>query len=146
MTTLRLEVVTAERSVYSDDVNMVVAWGVEGQLGILPHHAPLMTMLQPGELIIKKDNEEFYLAVSGGFLEVRPDKVIILADACERAEEIDVARAEGAKSRAGELMKASATPTDAASARAALHRSLVRLKVAEKIRRKRGQRQGSRLE
>jgi F-type H+-transporting ATPase subunit epsilon len=141
--TFRLELVTAERMVYSDDVNMVVAWGTEGQLGILPHHAPLMTMLQPGELIIKKDNEESYMAVSGGFLEVRPDKVIILADACERAEEIDLARAQEAKRRAGEIMKAPLSETETAAAEAALRRSLVRLKVAEKTRRTRGQRQSS---
>jgi F-type H+-transporting ATPase subunit epsilon len=141
--TFRLELVTAERMVYSDDVNVVIAWGTEGQLGILPHHAPLMTMLQPGELIIKKDNEESYLAVSGGFLEVRPDKVIILADACERAEEIDLARAQEAKRRAGEIMKAPLSETETAAAEAALRRSLVRLKVAEKTRRTRGQRQSS---
>ncbi len=143
MATFRLELVTAERMVYSDDVDMVIAWGLEGQLGILPHHAPLMTMLQPGELIIKKENEETYMAVSGGFLEVRPDKVIVLADACERAEEIDLARAEEAKRRAGEIMEAPSPETDSAAAEAALRRSLVRLKVAEKIRRKRGQRQRS---
>ena len=143
MATFRLELVTAERMVYSDDVNIVIAWGLEGQLAILPHHAPLMTMLQPGELIIKKDNEETYMAVSGGFLEVRPDKVIVLADACERAEEIDLARAEEAKRRAGEIMEAPSPETDSAAAEAALRRSLVRLKVAEKIRRKRGQRQRS---
>jgi len=141
--TFRLELVTAERMVYSDDVNIVIAWGLEGQLAILPHHAPLMTMLQPGELIIKKDNEETYMAVSGGFLEVRPDKVIILADSCERAEEIDLARAEEAKRRAGEIMEAPSPETDSAAAEAALRRSLVRLTVAEKIRRKRGQRQRS---
>jgi len=136
MATLRLEIVTAERMVYSDDVNAVVAWGVEGQLGILPHHAPLMTMLQPGDLLIRKDNEEEYLAVSGGFLEVRPDKVIVLADACERAEEVDVARAEAAKRRAEETLKERPPEVDAAAAEAALRRSLVRLKVAEKRRRK----------
>jgi len=141
--TFRLELVTAEKMVYSDDVNIVIAWGLEGQLAILPHHAPLMTMLQPGELIIKKDNEETYMAVSGGFLEVRPDKVIILADACERAEEIDLARAEEAKRRAGEIMEAPSPETDTAAAEAALRRSLVRLKVAERIRRKRAQRQRS---
>jgi F-type H+-transporting ATPase subunit epsilon len=141
--TFRLEIVTAERMVYSGDVNMVVAWGVEGQLGILPHHAPLMTMLQPGELIVKEDKEEFYLAVSGGFLEVGPDKVIVLADACERAEEIDKTRAEEAKRLAEEIMKAPPPETETASAEAALRRSLVRLKVAEKMRRKRGQRQRS---
>ena len=139
MATLRLEIVTAERMVYADDVDMVVAWGIEGQLGILPHHAPLMTMLQPGELLVKKGNEEFYHAVSGGFLEVRPDKVIVLADACERAEEIDKRRAEEAKRQAEEIMKTLSPDTDTATAEAALRRSLVRLKVAEKIRRKRGQ-------
>ncbi len=136
MATFRLEVVTAERMVFSDDVNLVVAWGTEGQLGILPHHAPLMTMLRPGDLLIRKDNEEQYLAISGGFLEVRPDKVIVLADACERAEEIDVTRAEAAKCRAEEILKARAPEVDAAVAEAALRRSLARLKVAEKRRRR----------
>ncbi|RLB16287.1 MAG: F0F1 ATP synthase subunit epsilon [Deltaproteobacteria bacterium] len=139
MATFRLELVTAERMVYSDDVDMVIAWGLEGQLGILPHHAPLMTMLQPGELIVKKDNKETFMAVSGGFLEVRPDKVIVLADACERAEEIDRTRAEEAKRQAEEIIRAPSPETETATAEAALRRSLVRLKVAEKIRRKRGQ-------
>lgn len=134
MATFRLEVVTAERMVFSDDVNMVVAWGMEGQLGILPHHAPLMTVLRPGDLLIRKDNEEQYLAISGGFLEVRPDKVIVLADACEHAEEIDVARAEAAKRRAEEILKTRTPEVDAAAAEAALRRSLARLKVAEKRR------------
>jgi len=96
-------------------------------------------MLQPGELIVKKDNKETYMAVSGGFLEVRPDKVIVLADACERAEEIDKTRAEEAKRQAEEIMKAPSPETETATAEAALRRSLVRLQVAEKIRRKRGQ-------
>lgn len=122
--------------VFSDDVTALIAWGVEGQLGILPHHAPLMTMLQPGDLMIRKDREEEYLVISGGFLEVRPDKVIILADACERADEIDVARAEEAKKRAQETMKAAPLTVNAASAEAALRRSLARLKVAERRRRK----------
>lgn len=136
MATFRLEVVTAERLVFADDVNGIVAWGVEGQLGILPHHAPLMTMLQPGDLVIKRDNEEEYLALSGGFLEVRPDKVIVLADACERAEEIDIARAEAAKCRAEETLKERPPEVDTAAAEAALRRSLARLKVAEKRRRR----------
>jgi len=134
--TFRLEIVTAERMIYSDDVDAVVAWGVEGQLGILPHHAPLMTMLQPGELMIRKNKSEEYLAISGGFLEVRPDKVVILADACERADEIDIERAEQAKKRAQETMKAAPLSAEAASAEAALRRSLARLRVAEKRRRK----------
>ena len=136
MATFRLEIVTAERMVFSDDVSAVIAWGVEGQLGILPHHAPLMTMLQPGDLMIRKDKEEEFLVISGGFLEVRPDKVIILADSCERVDEIDIARAEEAKRRAQETMKAAPLSADAAAAEAALRRSLARLKVAERKRRK----------
>jgi F-type H+-transporting ATPase subunit epsilon len=134
--TFKLEIVTAERMVLTDDVDALVAWGVEGQLGILPHHAPLMTMLQPGDLLIRKGGEEQYLAISGGFLEVRPDKVVILADACERAEEVDVARAEAAKHRAEEILKTRPPEVDMATAEAALRRSLARLKVAEKRRRR----------
>ena len=136
MATFRLEIVTAERMVYSDDVSTLIAWGVEGQLGILPHHAPLMTMLQPGDLLIRKDKEEEFFALSGGFLEVRPDKVIILADACERADEIDLARAEEAKKRAQETMKAAPLSADAAVAEAALRRSIARLKAAERRKRR----------
>jgi len=134
--TFKLEIVTAEKMIFSDDVSAIIAWGVEGQLGILPHHAPLMTMLQPGDLLIRKGQEEEYLFITGGFLEVRPDKVIILADACERVDEIDVARAEEAKKRAQETMKAAPLTADVASAEAALRRSLARLKVAERKRRK----------
>ena len=136
MSKLRLEIVTAEGQIFSGDANAVIAPGMEGQLGILPHHAPLMTILQPGELIIKKDGEELYLVVTGGFLEVRPDKVIILADACERCEEIDIARAEAAKKRAEELLKSKSPEIDHALADAALRRSLIRLKAAERMRRK----------
>ena len=135
MATFRLEIVTAEKMIFSDDVSAVIAWGVEGQLGILPNHAPLMTMLQPGDLMIRKDKEEEYLAISGGFLEVRPDKVIILADACERIDEIDIVRAEEAKRRAQETMKAAPLGMEAGAAEAALRRSLARLKVAERKRR-----------
>lgn len=136
MATFKLEIITAERQVFADDVNVVVAPGIEGELGILPHHAPLMTMLNPGELLIRKDGEEIYLAVSGGFLEVRPDKVIILADACERAEEIDIERAEQAKRRAEERLSSHPPQLDASRAEAALRRSLARLKVVERRRRK----------
>jgi F-type H+-transporting ATPase subunit epsilon len=136
MATFKLEIVTAERMVYSEDIDALVAWGMEGQLGILPHHAPLMTMLQPGDLMIRKNKEEDYFAISGGFLEVRPDKVIILADACERADEINMARAEEAKRKAQETMKAAPLSVEAAAAEAALRRSLARLKTAEKKRRK----------
>jgi len=136
MATLRLEIITAERQVFSDDVNTVVAPGVEGELGILPHHAPLITMLKPGEVLIRKASEETYMSVSGGFLEVRPDKILILADACERAEEIDIERAEAAKRRAEERLKTRTPELDVAQVQAALLRSLVRLRVAERKRRK----------
>jgi F-type H+-transporting ATPase subunit epsilon len=137
MATFKLEIVTPEKMVFSGEVNAVLAWGVEGQLGILPHHAPLMTMLQPGDLVIKKGSEEDTLTISGGFLEVRPDKVIVLADACERAEEIDETRAEEAKKRAQETLKEAKTPVDLAAAEASLRRSLARLKAVQKIRRRR---------
>jgi F-type H+-transporting ATPase subunit epsilon len=136
MVTLRLEIITAERQVFVDDVNAVIAPGIEGELGILPHHAPLMTMLKPGELLIRKDGDETYMVVSGGFLEIRPDKVIVLADACERAEEIDITRAEEAKHRAEERLKTRPPGLDVARAQAALLRSLIRLRVAERRRRK----------
>jgi F-type H+-transporting ATPase subunit epsilon len=136
MATFKLEIVTAERMVYSYDISALIAWGVQGQLGILPHHAPLMTMLQPGDLLIRKDKEEEFFALSGGFLEVRPDKVIILADACERADEIDLARAEEAKKRAQETMKAAPLSADAAVAEEALRRSIARLKAAERRKRR----------
>ncbi len=136
MSTIRLEIVTAEQLVYTEEVDIVVAPGAEGELGILPHHAPLMTMLQPGELRLRKEGEEFSIAITGGFLEVRPDKVVILADAAERAEEIDVSRAEEAKHRAEERLQLRPTEVDLAKAQAALLRSLARLKVAEKRRKK----------
>jgi len=135
MAGIRLDIVTAERSVYAEDVDMVIAPGVEGQLGILPHHAPLMTTLQAGELRVKREGEEVSLAISGGFLEVRPDRVVVLADAAERAGEIDVARAEEAKRRAQELLSERRAPgIDEARVEASLHRALARIKVAEKVR------------
>lgn len=136
MATFKLEIVTAEKMIYSAEVSAVIAWGMEGQLGILPHHSPLMTMLQPGDLLIRKDKEEDILFISGGFLEVRPDKVTILADACERADEIDIARAEEAKTKAQETLKSAPRGADAVAIEAALRRSMGRLKVAEKKRRK----------
>jgi F-type H+-transporting ATPase subunit epsilon len=136
MATLRLEIITAERQVFSDDVNTVVVPGVDGELGVLPHHAPLITMIRPGEVLVRKDGEETYLFVSGGFLEVRPDKIIILADACERYDEIDIERAEAAKRRAEEGLKTHPPELDVTQAQAALLRAIVRLKVAERKRRK----------
>lgn len=137
MAKLSLEIVTAERLVYSADVDVVIAPGIEGQLGILPQHAPLMTMLQPGELMVRQDGEEHSIFVSGGFLEVQSDKVTVLADTAERAEEIDVARAEEAKLRAEQRITLSPSEADHARAQAAMLRSLMRLNVAEKGRKRR---------
>ena len=136
MATLKLEIVTAERAVYSDEVDMVIAPGIMGQLGILPNHAPLMTMLEPGELCVRKGGEEAFIALSGGFLEVLQNRVVILADTAERVEEIDVARAEEAKRRAQEQLEHHPTGADMLAAEAALRRSLARLRVAERRKRR----------
>jgi len=132
---MKLDVVTPESVICSCEVDAVIAPGVEGQLGILPHHAPLITMLQAGELIVRKDNDETCIAVYGGFPEVRPDRVIVLADAAERAEEIDVAQAQEAKRRAEQaLAHRKVSEVDRAQAEAALRRSLLELKVSERKR------------
>ena len=137
MARIRCEVVTAERTVLQDDVDMVVAPGIEGQIGILPHHAPLMTSLTYGELIIHREGQEDeFIAIGGGFMEVGPKHVTILADSAERAGEIDEARAEEARQRAQELMtQKQREDADFVRAEAALRRSMLRLKVAKRKRR-----------
>jgi len=134
--TIRLDIVTAERVVFSEDVDILVAPGILGQLGILPYHTPLMTTLEPGELLVRKSGEEISMAISGGFIEVRPDRIIVLADAAERADEIDLARAEAAKSRAQQQITRPPPEIDLAPAEAALRRALARLRVAEKRKKK----------
>ena len=140
MATLNIEIVTAEKAVFSDEVDIVVAPSVEGQIAILPQHAPLMTMLEPGELMVRKGADEQSMFVSGGFLDVR-DKVTVLADTAERAEEIDTERAEEARSRAADRIVQPQEQMDLTRARAAMMRSLMRLKVAEKSRKRRQPRQ-----
>lgn len=137
MSSLKLDIVTAERVVFSEDVDEVVAPGIEGQLGILPHHAPLMTILQSGELVVKRGNEEDIMAISGGFLEVRPDRVIVLADSAERAEEIDTERAEAAKKRAEQRLAERTSEIDEARVQASLRRAIARLAVAERVKTRR---------
>ena len=134
MVTMRLEVVTAEREVYSDDVESVNAPGVEGELGILPHHAPLMTSLQPGELMIRKNGRDEFLMVSGGFLEVMGNMVTILADACERSDEIDEQRAAEAMKRAQEQVASRSADLDLEQATAAFRRAETRLRVVRRRR------------
>lgn len=135
MAKLRLEIVTGERVIYSaDDVDMVVATGTMGELGVLPRHAPLMTTLKPGVLRVKQGGQETEMAVSGGFMQVLPDKVTVLADTAERATDIDEARADQARQRALQSLQTAGKPQDAAAALTALHRSIVRLKVARRRR------------
>tara|TARA_Y100000590_G_scaffold62557_1_gene66953 strand:+ start:3821 stop:4231 length:411 start_codon:yes stop_codon:yes gene_type:complete len=131
---MRLDIVTAEKLVYSDEVSSVVAPGAEGQLGILPNHAPLLTSLKPGELKVLKEGEETNIAVSGGFLEVLKNVVTILADTAERAEDIDVERAEAALKRAQEKVNSSESDLDLERAIRALKRSQARVFVSKRKR------------
>jgi F-type H+-transporting ATPase subunit epsilon len=144
MARLRCEIVTAERTVFQGDVDMVIAPGSEGQLGILPHHAQLMTTLTYGELVLHREGQEDeFIAIGGGFMEVGPDHITILADSAERAEEIDVARAEAARHRAAELMtQKREEDQDFVRAEAALRRSVIRLKVAKRKHRAGGKGRG----
>jgi F-type H+-transporting ATPase subunit epsilon len=135
---LHLEVITPERRVYEDDVDMVIAPASEGYVGILPHHAPLLTGLGPGEFRVKKGGVEEALAVFGGFMDVRGDRVVVLTEAAEPAEEIDASRAQEARDRAQQALAAGPVSTaDEQRARAALQRALVRLRVSESRRRRR---------
>ncbi len=137
MAKLQVELVTAEGRVLSEEADFVRAPGLAGELGVLPNHIPLMTPLKTGEVLVRNDNREEYLFVAGGFLEVLPDKVVILADAAERAEDIDEARAEEARRRAQQLLEQGRTDAEAAEIAAALERAIFRLRVAE-LRKRRG--------
>ncbi len=129
--TIRLDIVTPERIVYSDSVNMVIARATDGDLGILPGHAPLVAGMDVWPLRVIKDEGEHQIAVCGGFIEVRPDKVTILASCAELPEEIDVKRAEAARARAEGRIKDAGPDIDMARAEAALRRAIIRLRVAE---------------
>jgi F-type H+-transporting ATPase subunit epsilon len=131
---LRLELVTAERVVLEEDADMVIAPAADGQVGILPHHAPFLTTLRPGELRVRRGGAEQELVVTGGFMEVLNGKVTILADAAERVEEIDLARAEEARRRAAEALANRQAGVDTAGAELAMRRAVVRLSVARRRR------------
>ncbi|MFN0072033.1 MAG: F0F1 ATP synthase subunit epsilon [Chloroflexota bacterium] len=139
MAKLRVEVVSAERQLLAeDDVDMVVAPGSEGTLGILPKHAALLTLLAPGVLRIKKNGQESAMAVGGGFLQVNRDRVLVLADTAEREDEIDEARATEAREQAETALKEAAkggAPLQVQAARVALSRSMARLNVVRRRRR-----------
>jgi len=132
MPPMLLEIITAEREVYSGEVDVVVAPGIEGSMGILPHHAPLMTVLQPGELMIRKDGVENYLVVTGGFMEVLGNKVTILADAAENSDEIDEQRAQAAVKSAQERVRNRESDVQLEEALRSLRRAQVRVGVARR--------------
>ena len=134
---LHVDIVTVEGRRFKGDADFVVAPGAAGELGILPRHIPLLTSLKPGTVKVRNDGNELLFFVSGGFLEVRPDEVTVLADSAERAEDIDEARAEEARRRAQSMLEQKLTAADQAVASAALARAEARLRLAEVRRRRR---------
>jgi len=134
MARLQFELITAERVLYRDEVDVVVAPSVEGQVAILPNHAPLLALLEPGQVMVRKGNDEIYMAVAGGFLEVLANRVRVLADAAERAEEIDVERARRAMERAQEILARHPSRQELEEAMRALRRAQVRIQVARRRR------------
>jgi F-type H+-transporting ATPase subunit epsilon len=131
---LSLEVVTPDRAIIKEQVDEVVLPGSEGSFGVLPGHAPLLATLQVGEMWYRKGQETHYLAIAFGFVEVLPDKVTVLAQVAEKAEEIDLARAEAAKARAEQRIATPPAALDFERARIAMMKSLVRLQVASRAR------------
>ncbi|MBI4455471.1 MAG: F0F1 ATP synthase subunit epsilon [Acidobacteria bacterium] len=129
---ITLEIVTPERLLFSGAVDEVSVPGVEGYLGILPGHAPLLSELKIGEVMYRQEDTRTYLFCSWGFLEVLPDRVSVLAEIAERAEDIDVTRAQAARERAEKRLKSKDPETDFQRARTALERALARLQVASK--------------
>jgi F-type H+-transporting ATPase subunit epsilon len=127
--TLRLEIVTPDAVAYSQDVEMVTLPGAEGQLGILPRHVPLMTQIVPGEVIVRKDGSEHFLAVGDGLVEIRGDRVSILTDMAIEADRIDEAKVEEARQRAAARLQEKLTAEEIASVNAVLTRSLAQLRV-----------------
>ncbi len=138
---LNLQIVTAEKTIFNDDVDMVTVPGEAGVMGILPRHAPLLSALKPGELHYRRAGDETFLAIGGGFIEVLNNKVIILADSAERSEEIDLERAEASRRRAEQILqqRGELSIEDLAAAEASLRRAMVRIDI---VRRRRGGRSG----
>ncbi|HWP63778.1 MAG TPA: F0F1 ATP synthase subunit epsilon [Candidatus Binatia bacterium] len=130
---LKLEIVTPERLAFSDEVDAVVLPGIEGELGVLPHHAPLVSMLGLGELRIRKGSTTESFAIIGGFLQVRPDKVVVMAETADMASEIDLEKAREAQREAERALETGYHEgADLAAARAALQQALLRVRVAER--------------
>jgi F-type H+-transporting ATPase subunit epsilon len=131
---LHLEIVSADRALVKEDVDEVQIPGAEGYLGILPGHTPLLTTLHVGQLWYRQGSEKRYLAIAFGFAEIQPDRVTILAQIAERADDIDVGRAEAAKKRAEERLAKPTLDMDFERARIALMKALIRLQVASRAR------------
>jgi F-type H+-transporting ATPase subunit epsilon len=131
---LQLQIVSADRSLVNEQVNEVQVPAADGYLGVLPGHTPLLATLQVGSLWYRQGQETHYLAIAFGFAEVQPDRVTILAQIAEKADEIDTARAEAAKKRAEERLTRAATDMDFERARIAMLKALIRLQVASRAR------------
>ena len=130
---IQLEIVTPEKQAYDDEVDAVVLPGIEGELGVLPHHAPLVTTLGVGELRIRKGGETETFAIAGGFLQVRPDKVVVMAEMADMASEIDLEKAQEARREAEKALESGfEEPANLAAARAALQVALLRQRLAER--------------
>jgi F-type H+-transporting ATPase subunit epsilon len=129
MATLKLEIVTPERKIYSEDVDMVTLPGSEGELGVYPKHVPLLTTLKPGELRVMQNGRETTMAIGEGFVEIKADSVSVLTDMALEAEKIDISAAEAAVERAQAAMKEDQTPEQVAAIQASLQKALAQLHV-----------------
>mgnify|MGYP000914717146 CR=1 FL=1 len=129
MATLRLEIVTPEAKIYSDDVEMVTLPGIEGEMGIYPLHVPLMTQVAAGEVVALKSGQDLHLAVGEGFVQITGDRVAVMTDMAIKAEDIDESQAEEARRRAEARLKEKLSDEEVAAANAALVNSLAQLKV-----------------
>ena len=140
MSKIKFKIVTPERTVYESEIDQVTLPTQEGEITVLPEHIPLISVLSPGELSVKKGGEEIAMAVSGGMIEVRKNEITVLADTAERAEEIDLARAEEARKKAEQLKETNIRTQDAeyAAAAAILEKNLARIRVARKHLTRRG--------
>ncbi len=132
--TMKLEIVTPDGKAYSEDVEMVTLTGVQGEMGILPQHVRLMTKLMPGELVVRKDGRDVFVAVGGGLVEVTRTRVSILTDMAVAADRIDEAKAEEARRRAELRLREKLSAEEVAATNAALARSLAQLKVKRRHR------------
>jgi F-type H+-transporting ATPase subunit epsilon len=133
MSKIHLEILTIERKLFDEEVDMVVAPGIEGVFGVLPNHAPLMTALNYGELQVKRAGQpDEFFAIGGGFIDVRPNHVVVMASSAERADEIDVAKVEKSRQRAQEMLEKRGEARDFEKAQARLKYSAVKLKIAER--------------